>query len=216
MSRSRAPSPAFNGYPAVGEIRQLHLDAIASARRRIFAENQYFTSRLISDAFAQRLREDDAPEIAVISPYTQSGWLEISTMGVLRGRNHRLLRAADRNGRYRLYYPTLPWLDAKDDCLNIHSKVLVVDDELLMIGSANLADRSMGTDTECNLALEARGDPQCRARDRRLSRPAARRASRPLAGGSCRGHPACAQPAPRHRGAQPRGQAMPEGDRAGA
>ncbi|MET0917109.1 MAG: VTT domain-containing protein [Burkholderiales bacterium] len=152
--------PAFNGYPAVGEIRQLHLDAIAGARRRIFAENQYFTSRLVSDAFAQRLREDDAPEIAVISPYTQSGWLEISTMGVLRGRNHRLLRAADRNGRYRLYYPTLPWLDGKDDCLNIHSKVLVVDDELLMIGSANLADRSMGTDTECNLALEARGDPR--------------------------------------------------------
>jgi hypothetical protein len=38
--------------------------------------------------------------------------------------------------------------------------VLVVDDEFLMIGSANLADRSMGTDTECNLALEARGVPK--------------------------------------------------------
>ena len=110
------------------------------------------------------MREDDAPEIAVISPFKQSGWLEISTMGVLRGRNHRLLRAADRNGRYRLYYPTLPWLDAKGECLNIHSKVLVVDDEFLMIGSANLADRSMGTDTECNLALEARGDPEIERR----------------------------------------------------
>jgi uncharacterized membrane protein YdjX (TVP38/TMEM64 family) len=151
--------PAFNNYSAVGEIRQLHLDAIAGARRLILAENQYFTSRLISDAFAQRLRENDAPEIAVISSYTQSGWLEISTMGVLRGRNHRLLRAADRHSRYRLYYPTLPWLEGKNDCLNIHSKVLIVDDELLMIGSANLADRSMGTDTECNLALEARGNP---------------------------------------------------------
>ncbi len=151
--------PAFNHYPAVHEVRQLHLDAIASAQRRIFAENQYFTSRLISDAFAQRLREDDAPEIAVISPFKQSGWLEISTMGVLRGRNHRLLREADKNERYRLYYPTLPWLDANGECLNIHSKVFVVDDEFLMIGSANLADRSMGTDTECNLALEAHGDP---------------------------------------------------------
>ncbi len=179
--------PAVNGYPAVGEIRQLHLDAIASARRWIFAENQYFTSRLISEAFAQRLREDDAPEIAVISPFKQSGWLEISTMGVLRGRNHRRLRAADRNGRYRLYYPTLPWLDAKGECLNVHSKVLVADDELLMIGSANLADRSMGTDTECQLALEARGNP-CRAGDRRFARSAARRASRPFAVGGRRGH----------------------------
>jgi hypothetical protein len=67
--------PAFNGYSAVGEIRQLHLDAIASARRGIFAENQYFHFAARRDAFAQRLREDDAPEIAVISPYTQSGWL---------------------------------------------------------------------------------------------------------------------------------------------
>jgi phosphatidylserine/phosphatidylglycerophosphate/cardiolipin synthase-like enzyme/uncharacterized membrane protein YdjX (TVP38/TMEM64 family) len=150
--------PRFNGYPEVGEVRQLHLDAIASARRTIFAENQYFTSRLITDAFEQRLREDDAPEIVVLSPFKQSGWLEISTMGVLRGRIHRRLRGADAKCRYRLYYPTLPWLDAKGECLNIHSKVLVADDQFLMIGSANLADRSMGTDTECNLALEARGD----------------------------------------------------------
>jgi len=152
--------PKFDGYPEVAEIRQLHLDAIASARRTIFAENQYFTSRLITDAFSERLREPDAPEIAVLSPFKQSGWLEISTMGVLRGRNHRRLRDADPKNRYRLYYPTLPWLDAKGECLNIHSKVFVVDDELLMIGSANLADRSMGTDTECNLAIEARGRPE--------------------------------------------------------
>jgi phosphatidylserine/phosphatidylglycerophosphate/cardiolipin synthase-like enzyme len=145
------------GLSAVSEIRQLHLDAIASARRTIFAENQYFTSRLITDAFARRLREDNAPEIAVLSPFKQSGWLEISTMGVLRGRIHRRLRAADTNCRYRLYYPTLPWLDAKGECLNIHSKVFIVDDEFLMIGSANLADRSMGTDTECNVALERAG-----------------------------------------------------------
>ena len=154
--------PAFGGHPAVSEIRQLHLDAIASARRVIFAENQYFTSRLITDAFSRRLRETNAPEIAVLSPFKQSGWLEISTMGVLRGRIHRRLRAADADFRYRLYYPTLPWLDAKGQCLNIHSKVFIVDDELLMIGSANLADRSMGTDTECNLALEARGDEKTR------------------------------------------------------
>jgi phosphatidylserine/phosphatidylglycerophosphate/cardiolipin synthase-like enzyme/uncharacterized membrane protein YdjX (TVP38/TMEM64 family) len=154
--------PKFDGYPEVSEIRQLHLDAIASARRTIFAENQYFTSRLITDAFSQRLREPDAPEIAVLSPFKQSGWLEISTMGVLRGRNHQRLRAADANNRYRLYYPTLPWLDAKGECLNIHSKVLAIDDELLTIGSANLADRSMGTDTECNLAIEARGAPGIR------------------------------------------------------
>ncbi len=154
--------PAFDGRPGVAEIRALHLDAIAAAKRHIFAENQYFTSRTIADAFSGRLEEDDGPEIAVVSPFTQSGWLEMSTMGVLRARIHRALRAADRHARYRLYCPTLPWLDHRNGCLNVHSKVLIVDDTLLMLGSANLSERSLGIDTECNLAIEARGEPRLR------------------------------------------------------
>ena len=152
--------PAFDGCEAVREIRALTLDAIAAARHSIFAENQYFTSKTIADAFARSLGADEGPDIAVVSPYMQSGWLEISTMGVLRGRLHRELHAADRHERYRLYYPVLPWLAGNGGCLNVHSKVLVVDEALAMIGSANLSDRSLGLDTECNLAIEARGDPR--------------------------------------------------------
>jgi phosphatidylserine/phosphatidylglycerophosphate/cardiolipin synthase-like enzyme/uncharacterized membrane protein YdjX (TVP38/TMEM64 family) len=155
--------PAYNGAAGVAEVRALHLDVIAAARRHLFAENQYFTSRIVSDAFAKRLRNDDAPEIAVLSPYTQSGWLEISTMGALRARIHRKLRAADRYDRYRLYYPMLPWLGESDGCLNVHSKVLIIDDTLLTVGSSNLSDRSLAIDTECNLAIEARGEPRLRA-----------------------------------------------------
>jgi phosphatidylserine/phosphatidylglycerophosphate/cardiolipin synthase-like enzyme/uncharacterized membrane protein YdjX (TVP38/TMEM64 family) len=152
--------PAFDGRVAVEETRALFLDAIGAARHHIFAENQYFTSRTIGDAFARRLRENNAPEIALVSPYMQSGWLEASTMGVLRARNHRDLRAADRHARYRMYCPAIaaPCLD--EPCLNIHSKVMTIDDDLAIVGSANLADRSLGTDTECNLAFEARGDPR--------------------------------------------------------
>ena len=151
--------PAFAGRPAITEIRELHLDAIALARRHVFAENQYFTSRTITEAFVQRVAQDNGPEIAVLSPYMQSGWLEISTMGALRARIHRTLRAADRHGRYRLYCPALDWLDHRDGCLNVHSKVMIVDDALLMVGSANLSERSLGIDTECNLAIEAAGNP---------------------------------------------------------
>jgi phosphatidylserine/phosphatidylglycerophosphate/cardiolipin synthase-like enzyme/uncharacterized membrane protein YdjX (TVP38/TMEM64 family) len=150
--------PAFGGRAAVGEIRALHLDAIASARSQIFAENQYFTSRTITDAFVRRIGEEDGPEIAVLSPYMQSGWLEISTMGALRARIHHRLREADRHDRYRLYCPKLHWLDHRDGCLNVHSKVLAVDDGFLTIGSANLSERSLAIDTECNLAIEANGD----------------------------------------------------------
>jgi phospholipase D1/2 len=38
----------------------------------------------------------------------------------------------------------------------VHSKVMIVDDRLLRVGSANLNNRSMGTDTECDIAIEAR------------------------------------------------------------
>ncbi len=155
--------PAYDGHAGVFEVRALHLDAIAAARRHLFAENQYFTSRTIAEAFAARLARDDAPEIAVVSPYMQSGWLEISTMGVLRARIHAKLRAADRLDRYRLYCPTLSWLSHSDGCLNVHSKVLTVDDALLSVGSSNLSDRSLAIDTECNLVIEARGDPRLAA-----------------------------------------------------
>ncbi len=151
--------PAFDGRCGVHEIRALALDAIAAARRSIFCENQYFTSKRIAEAFARSVSADRGPEIVIVSPYMQSGWLEISTMGVLRGRIHRMLREADAHLRYGLYYPVLPWLDGRNGCLNVHSKVLIADDELLTVGSANLSDRSLGLDTECNLAIEARGDP---------------------------------------------------------
>ncbi|MDQ6618174.1 MAG: VTT domain-containing protein [Pseudomonadota bacterium] len=165
---------AVETVPPVTEIRQLHLDAIGAARRYVYAENQYFTSRTISTALARSLASNEGPDIAIVSPKMQSGWLESSTMGVLRARIHRDLRGADAHDRYRLYSPALPWLCAADGCLNVHSKVLIMDDDFVTIGSANLSDRSMNLDTECNLAIEAQGDPRVQAaitgfRDRLLA-----------------------------------------------
>ena len=42
----------------------------------------------------------------------------------------------------------------------VHSKVMIVDDKILRIGSANLNNRSMGTDTECDLTVVAENDSQ--------------------------------------------------------
>src|SRR5690606_6851863 len=122
--------------------------AIAAARGFLFFENQYFTSGLIAEAMAARLAEPQGPEVVVVSPQNQSGWLEDATMGVLRTRLHRRLAAADRYGRYRQVWPYLPEL--AEGCLNVHSKIFAVDDKLLSVGSANLSSRSMAFDTECN------------------------------------------------------------------
>lgn len=155
--------PVFDGAPGVHEVRQLHLDAIAAARHHLFFENQYFTSGMIADALATRLKEPDGPEVMIVSPQMQSGWLEEATMGVLRARVHRRLKEADRYGRYRMYSPYIPGQDGH--CLNVHSKVFSVDDRLFSVGSANLSSRSMALDTECNITIEAQGPDAARIRD---------------------------------------------------
>lgn len=149
--------PERDDRPGVSEIRALHLDAIAAARDSLYLENQYFSSGLIAEAFEARLREPDGPDIALVSRRTESGWLEEASMGVLRARLYRGLREADPQGRFQLYCPHVPELG--DACVNVHSKVMVVDDRLLTIGSANLSNRSFGLDTECNLVIESHGDP---------------------------------------------------------
>ena len=146
--------PAFRDAPAVQEVSACALAAIASARRFIYIENQYLTSAAVGAALARRLVEPDGPEIVAVLPREEHGWLEQNSMGLMRARLLRHLRAADRYGRLRLYFPSIPALDDQA-CMNVHAKVMIVDDRCARIGSANLSNRSMGLDTECDLVLDA-------------------------------------------------------------
>ncbi len=150
--------PEYNGEPAVKEVESLYVDSLAAARRHIYIETQYLTSRGIADCLADRLQERDGPEIVVILHPNSDGWLEQHTMDVLRGRDLKRLREVDRFHRLHLYYPRLPQLHGQ--CISMHSKVCIVDDEIARVGSANLSNRSMGFDSECDLAVEAGGDPR--------------------------------------------------------
>jgi phosphatidylserine/phosphatidylglycerophosphate/cardiolipin synthase-like enzyme/uncharacterized membrane protein YdjX (TVP38/TMEM64 family) len=149
--------PATSQRPAVREVEQLFLDMIAVARKHIYIENQYFTAHRVGDALAASLAAPDGPEIVVLVRLFSHGWLEEHTMHVLRSRLVQRLRTADRHGRFFVYYPHRDGL-AEATCIDLHSKVMIVDDEFLRIGSANLANRSMGFDSECDAALRANGD----------------------------------------------------------
>ncbi len=143
--------PRHAGREEVAEEKALYLDAIAAAQRFVYLENQYFTSAAVGDAIAKRLAEPDGPEIVIVSRLRGSGWLERQTMEVLRARLLERLRAHDPHGRLRTYFPHQEGLD---EPLSLHTKLMVVDDRLLRVGSANLSNRSMGLDTECDLAIE--------------------------------------------------------------
>jgi phospholipase D1/2 len=148
--------PEYLDRPAVQEIKQLYSDAVAQARRFIYIENQYLTARSLGDAIAARLAEADGPEVVIVLPKQTGGWLEQVTMDVLRGRLVGRLQQADQHGKLRVYFPHQPGLG--DACISVHAKLLIVDDRLLRIGSSNASNRSMGLDTECDLAIEARGN----------------------------------------------------------
>ncbi len=154
--------PELPGQPGIAEVEALYLDMIAAARRCIYIENQYFTAHRIGDALAARLAEPDGPEIIVIVRLFSHGWLEEHTMHVLRTRLVQRLRAADRYGHFHIHYPHVDGLTDKL-CIDLHSKLMIVDDEILRLGSANLSNRSMGLDSECDAVIEARGEPRIAA-----------------------------------------------------
>ncbi len=143
----------YDDQRAVREVERLYLDGIAAAERFIYIENQYLTAHCIGNALVRRLQDGDAPDVVIVMPKETGGWLEQHTMDVLRSRLVKQMRAADRGECLRLYYPQLT--SHSDVSLMVHAKVMVIDDRLIRVGSSNLSNRSMGLDSECDLAIEA-------------------------------------------------------------
>jgi phospholipase D1/2 len=152
-------APARGEQPAIREIEKLYLDMIAAAKKTLYIENQYFTAPRIAAAIEKRLQEPEGPEVVLVLRLLSHGWLEEHTMHVLRTRLIDRLRKADKHGRFRVYYPHVPGLQ-EGCCVDVHSKVMVVDDRVMRVGSSNLCNRSLGLDTEADIAIEARGRPQ--------------------------------------------------------
>lgn len=143
--------PEHHGQPEVREIEALYLRAIAEAERSIYIETQYLASARIARAIAARLAEADGPDVVVILPQTSEGWLRQKAMDGAREKLLRYLWANDPHDRFRACYPVTEGGAA----IYVHAKVLIVDEGLLRIGSSNLNNRSMGFDTECDVAIEA-------------------------------------------------------------
>jgi phosphatidylserine/phosphatidylglycerophosphate/cardiolipin synthase-like enzyme len=143
--------PDWRDQPELRETEALHLAAIRSARRAIYLENQYFTSLIIGEALAERLRDPEGPEVVIVSTLHSPSYFDRFTMDRTRWRLIERLKRADRYGRLRAYCPRTE----EGHAIIVHSKVSIIDDRLLRAGSTNLNHRSAGFDTECDVALEA-------------------------------------------------------------
>jgi phosphatidylserine/phosphatidylglycerophosphate/cardiolipin synthase-like enzyme/uncharacterized membrane protein YdjX (TVP38/TMEM64 family) len=147
--------PAYKDREEIREVEKLYIDGIAAAQKIIYIENQYLTSHKIAGALVDRLSQKQGPEIVLVLPRQSSGWLEQSTMDALRARILENLIKSDHHDRLRVFYPAL---GVKETSVYVHAKLMIVDDRLAIVGSANLSNRSMGLDSECCLAVEAKDD----------------------------------------------------------
>lgn len=142
------------------EAAALTFDALAAARRHLYIETQYLASFKVADRLARLLRKPDGPEILIILTKSSRGIVEHFVMAHNRNRLLRRLKRADVHDRLRVMYPTTESADGSTKEILVHSKLIIVDDAFLRIGSSNLNNRSEGLDTECDVAFEAADDQQ--------------------------------------------------------
>lgn len=142
----------------VREIQVLLCDALRAARRLIYIETQYFTSRSVTAALIERLEQHELPrlQLLIVLPRGADNSKEKFALGDLQSALlSELFRVADAGGHALRFLCSSA---AGNDCQEatfIHSKVLVVDDLLLCVGSANMTERSMTLDSELGLVWQA-------------------------------------------------------------
>lgn len=155
--------PEMPGFAAVREIETFFLAAIAQAERLVYIENQYLTVPAVARGLARRLRDVPGLEVVIVTPEACEGPLETVVMDAGRKIFKARLEAASTD-RVRV-------LTAQSHgvAVNIHAKLMAIDDRLFTVGSANLANRSMGVDTETNIVIERPdADPVIRSWRHRL------------------------------------------------
>lgn len=156
IARTRA---GYRDTAEVREVERLFVDHIGRAKRFIYAESQYFASRVIAEAIAERMAQPDPPEIVLINPESAEGWLEQAAMDGARVQLCHAVGARDGGNRFRIFTP----FTAGGTPIYVHSKMMIVDDEIVRIGSANMNNRSLGLDSECDMFIDAARDGNAHA-----------------------------------------------------
>ena len=137
-------------------IRDLYRRAIRNARRYIYIENQYFRSPSLADELAKACRKNPKLRlIAVVWPIKDGKksllnpsayWTAKAQDAIRRVRpNFQLTRllSADRSADGSVQYITV----------DMHAKVVIVDDVWLTVGSANINERGFKFEAEINAAI---------------------------------------------------------------
>lgn len=165
--------PCAEPEETIREVESLFVDAIAAASRLIYLETQYFSSRRLYRALDARMRRDTESrlEIVIVVNERAEALKEEIAVGLRQAKNLlRLAEVARATGHsLGLYSSVCEGPTEEFEATYIHSKLALVDDRFLTVGSANFTNRSMGLDSELHVSWEAgSGDERLRRAIRKV------------------------------------------------
>ena len=141
--------PPVKANSRVEEIIWAYIAEIAEAEKFIYIENQFLVQKDIARAINKRLRERPALRVLAISCDHPKGVMERKSMWAPRLDFRTIVECGNVADRVALAHP-VSREDGREDPVRIHSKLMIIDDKFLHLGSANINNRSMGMDTECD------------------------------------------------------------------
>jgi len=157
--------PKMRGEPAITEVEKLFIDQIAQAEKFIYIENQYLTYLPIARALNKQLRAKPDLQVLLVSCDIPQGMMERKVMWCGRVKFWDIVAEGGVQDRVLLVYPaTQQDADAEsaEESVHIHSKLTVIDNKFLRLGSSNICNRSMGMDTELDVTIAANNDESAR------------------------------------------------------
>jgi phosphatidylserine/phosphatidylglycerophosphate/cardiolipin synthase-like enzyme len=140
------------------EILCLYETAISEAERLVYIETQYFTAQSLLDTLTARMRDRRRPglQVVLVMPTGADSEKERLVLGPAQNRLLASLAAValETETQLRIYSSRASCEGGEAVATFIHSKLMIVDDRLLCVGSANLTNRSLLLDTELCLSFE--------------------------------------------------------------
>ncbi|BFU91941.1 MAG: hypothetical protein NTAFB01_31280 [Nitrospira sp.] len=151
LTTYNAPYPYPTPIPPACKMerttREGLLGAIKSARKFIYFEDQYLVSMTIADALRSALK--NIQFVIALVPASQ-----ISDLPQVWKRRKEFIEHVDPlGGSFRVYYLWDPQTKNFGKRTHVHAKTWIFDDELAYVGSANVNNRGLSSDSEVGILV---------------------------------------------------------------
>lgn len=139
-------------------IAETWFNAVAQAREYIYIEDQYFRMPMMTDAIVRRMQEVPELQLVVITKPI-SEWADPGCAWTRRVHEEFLSRFPDRYSMLQLrsFDTQVTWgvdeTEAHFVDMDVHSKMFIVDDVFMSVGSANKNNRGIVYEGELNVAV---------------------------------------------------------------